>query len=75
MTEQEYNRIRKYEQMRNDIRTLEEAATIVAAPKLSPYPDSQKHAIFMRALEICSDEIPTLFRNATVSLKNELEKL
>lgn len=75
MKEQEYNRMRKYEQLRDDIRVLNDAAIIVGNPKLSPYPDSQKHSIVMRALEICSDEIPTLFRSVALSLKNELEEL
>lgn len=75
MKEQEYNRMRKYEQLRDDIRVLNDAAIIVATPKLSPYSFEQKQSIVMRALEICNDEIPTLFRSVALSLKNDLEEL
>ena len=75
MTQEEYDRIMNYERLEQDAKTLSDAALIIENHNLVPYPDNVKHDIVMRAMSMCQDSLPTLFRETAFTIKKKMEKL
>ncbi|MDE5886451.1 MAG: hypothetical protein K2H46_02565 [Muribaculaceae bacterium] len=75
MTEEEYKRIMDYERLRQDVKTLEDAALIIENHSVVPYPDNIKHDIVMRAMSMCQASLPTLFRETAYTIKKKMEEI
>lgn len=75
MTEEEYKRIMDYEHLQQDVKTLEDAALIIENHSVVPYPDNVKQDIVMRAMSICQDSLPVLFRGTANTIKKKIEEI
>ena len=75
MTDEEYTRIIEYENLNQDVKTLEDAALIIENHQLVPYPDNVKHDIVMKAMSLCQDLLPTLFRETANTIRKKIEKI
>ena len=75
MTDEEYNRIMDYERLQKDVKTLEDAALIIENHSVVPYPDNVKHDIVMRAMSMCQDSLPTLFRETAYTIQKKIEEI
>ena len=75
MTDEEYTRITAYEHLQQDVKTLEDAALIIENHSIVPYPDNVKHNIVVKALSICKDSLPALFRETAYTIKKKMEEI
>ena len=75
MTDEEYKRIMNYEHLQQDVKTLEDAARIIENHSIVPYPDNVKHDIVMKAMGMCQDSLPTLFRETAYTIRKKMEEI
>lgn len=75
MTQEEYNRMREYEKLEWDAKTLSDAALIIENPRLVPYSDERKNEIVINAMGMCRTALAELFRNVACAVRKEMEKL
>ena len=75
MIKEEYNRIIEYERLQQDVKTLEDAALIIENHSVIPYPDNVKQDIVMKAMSVCRDSLPALFRETAYTIRKKMEEI
>ena len=75
MTDEEYTRITAYERLKQDVKTLEDAALIIENHSVVSYPDNVKRDIVMRAMSMCQASLPTLFRETAYTIRKKMEEV
>ena len=75
MIKEEYNRIIEYERLEQDVKTLSDAALIIENHSVIPYPDNVKQDIVMKAMSICQDSLPALFRETAYTIRKKMEEI
>lgn len=75
MIQEEYNRMREYEKLEWDAKTLTDAALIIENHRLVPYSDERKFQIVMNAISLCKTKLPTIFRDTAYTIRQQMERL